>query len=317
MQDTPWHGHDRGVIPGGGPARRQAMRILVTGATGHIGGRLLAPLRDAGHQVRALARDPERARVPEGVDVFSGDVLSGRGMKEALDGVDVAHYLVHSMGRGGQGDFAERDRSAARRFGAAARAAGVGRVIYLGGLEGEGADSEHLRSRHEVAGILRSEVDELVYARAAMVIGAGSASFQIMRALVERLPLMVCPRWVDTRTQPIAVADVVGALVALAGRHDAPAEVQLGGADVLTYRAMMARFARLAGRRAPTMIRVPLLTPRLSSLWVGLVTPVDSGIALPLVHGLSTEMLVTEPPPPGVNDAPLGFDDAVLEALRA
>jgi uncharacterized protein YbjT (DUF2867 family) len=202
----------------------------------------------------------------------------------------------------------------AEAFARAASAAGVRRVVYLGGLEG--GDSEHLRSREEVAGLLAAAVPDTVHARAAMVIGAGSASFLILRHLVERLPAMVCPRWIDTRTQPIAIRDVVGALAALA--DPAPAvtsEVQLGGADVLTYREMMHRFAAAAGRRAPLVLRVPVLTPRLSSYWLGLVTPVDPGVARPLVQGLSAEMLVRTAPPAGINDAPLGFDDAVREAL--
>jgi uncharacterized protein YbjT (DUF2867 family) len=147
-----------------------------------------------------------------------------------------------------------------------------------------------------------------------MVIGAGSASFLILRHLVERLPVMICPRWIDTRTQPIAIRDVVGALATLAV-EEAPSEVQLGGADVLSYREMMRRFAAAAGRRAPLVVPVPVLTPRLSSYWLGLVTPVDTGVARPLVQGLSAEMLVRAAPPAGINDAPLGFDDAVREAL--
>jgi len=291
------------------------MRVLVTGATGYVGGQLLPVLLYAGHEVRALARKPDRADVPEGVELVKGDVVSGDGLAAALDGVDVAYYLVHSMGRGNGGDFAEQDRRAARTFGDAARDAGVSRVIYLGGLEGD--ESEHLRSRHEVAELLRDRVAELVYVRAAMVLGSGSSSFVIMSKLVERLPLMVTPRWVDTRTQPVAIRDVVATLAVLADREDAPAEIQLGGADVLTYREMMGRYADLTGRRRRLMIKVPFLTPGLSSHWVALVTPADRGVALPLVHGLSAEMLVRTPPPPGINDAPLGFDDAVREALRA
>jgi len=292
-------------------------RALVTGATGYVGGRLVPMLLEHGHAVRALARRPESAHLPAGVEVVRGDLVRGEGLDTALAGVDVAYYLVHSMGRGNAGDFAEQDRRAAHAFGAAARAAGVARVVYLGGLEGEAAESEHLRSRHEVAEILRGLVDELIYVRAAMVIGSGSASFVIMSKLVERLPFMVTPRWVDTRTQPVAIRDVVSTLTTLADRDAAPREVQLGGADILTYREMMARYAAVAGRRKPLMVSVPVLTPGLSSWWVALVTPAHRGVALPLVHGLSTEMVVRSPPPAGINDAPLGFDDAVREALAA
>jgi uncharacterized protein YbjT (DUF2867 family) len=294
--------------------RRQGVtQVLITGATGYIGGHLAPALLQRGLHVRCLARDPSRAALPERADVVQGDVLQESTLPPALEGIDVAYYLVHSMG-GGDGAFAQRDRAGAEAFARAATAAGVRRVVYLGGLEG--GNSEHLRSREEVAGILAAAVPDTVHARAAMVIGAGSASFLILRHLVERLPAMVCPRWIDTRTQPIAIRDVVGALAALA--DPAPAvtsEVQLGGADVLTYREMMHRFAAAAGRRAPLVLRVPVLTPRLSSYWLGLVTPVDPGVARPLVQGLSAEMLVRTAPPAGINDAPLGFDDAVREAL--
>jgi uncharacterized protein YbjT (DUF2867 family) len=213
---------------------------------------------------------------------------------------------------GAAGDFADADRRGAEAFARAASRAGTRRVIYLGGLVGE---SEHLRSREEVADLLRRHGPPLVHVRAAMVIGSGSASFQMMRALVDRLPVMVCPRWIETRSQPIAIRDVVRVLLELVGREDAPADVELGGADVLSYRDMMRRYARVAGRRAPTIVPVPVLTPRLSSHWVSLVTPVDAGLARPLIDGLSSEMIVRDPPPAGINDAPLGFEEAVREAL--
>jgi uncharacterized protein YbjT (DUF2867 family) len=294
-----------------------AERILLTGATGYVGGKLLPALLDAGHEVRCLVRDPDRADVPEAATVVRGDVRDDAAVGEALRDTDVAYYLVHSMGGTG-GDFAAADREAAATFGDAARAAGVSRLIYLGGLEGgPGEASEHLRSRDEVGRILAERVTGTVHVRAAMVIGARSASFLMMRSLVDRLPVMVCPRWIDTRTQPVAVRDVVRTLAALAVAPEPPAEVELGGADVLTYREMMARYARIAGRGAPRIVKVPVLTPRLSSYWVGLVTPVDAGLARPLVQGLSAEMLVRRPPPPGLNDEPLGFDDAVRAALTA
>jgi uncharacterized protein YbjT (DUF2867 family) len=293
--------------------------VLLTGATGYVGGRLLPLLAaDADGSLRCLVRDP--ARAPDAARPYAarGDALSGDGLDAALDGVEVAYYLIHSMGGKGPDDFAARDRRAAETFGAAARRAGVRRVIYLGGLSGGAqaeASSEHLRSREEVAEILGRHVPQLVHVRAAMVIGPGGASFEMLRALVRRLPAMVCPRWIDTRTQPIALSDVVQALHRLRDRDDVTGDVELGGAEVLTYREMMERTARVLGRRPPFVVRVPVLTPRLSSWWVMLVTPVDNGLVRPLVDGLREEMVVRTPPPPGVNDAPLGFDDAVREAL--
>jgi uncharacterized protein YbjT (DUF2867 family) len=288
--------------------------VLLTGASGYVGSFLLDELLRRGRRVRALIRTP--GRLPPEVDERQGDAVAGTGLAEALYGCRTAYYLIHSMGRGSgpADDFARRDREAAVNFGEAARDAGVERVIYLGGL-GDETVSAHLRSRHEVARLLGQRVPGLVYVRAAMVVGPGSASFEMLRHLVERLPLMVGPRWLETRTQPVAVADVVRALAELAERDDAPAEVQLGGADVLTYREMIDRTAAVLGRRKPKVIRVPLLTPRLSSLWVALVTPVEAGLVRPLVDGLKEEMVVWTPPPAGVNDGPKGFDDAVRAAL--
>lgn len=285
--------------------------VLVTGATGYVGGELVPALLEQGLHVRALARDPGRARLPGGVETVKGDVVSGAGLDAALEGVDVAYYLVHSMG-GADRDFEERDRRGAVNFGRAAAESGVERIVYLGGLKGA---SKHLESREEVARLLSRHVAGTVHVRAAMVIGSGSASFLMLRTLVERLPVMVTPRWIDTRTQPIAIGDVVRALAALATREDAPDEVELGGADVLSYREMMVRFARITGRRPRPTIKVPVLTPRLSSYWVALVTPVRATLARPLVEGLGAEMIVKTPPPPGLNDDPLGFDDAVRAAL--
>jgi uncharacterized protein YbjT (DUF2867 family) len=293
--------------------------VLLTGATGYVGGSLLPELLHRGHDVRCLVRDEARARdkLPAGATLVEGDVLDAETLPPALEGVDVAYYLVHSM-EGAAGDgFAARDREGALAFGAAARRAGVRRVVYLGGLEGgDDEKSEHLASRDEVARILGSHVDGLVHVRAAMVIGAGSASFLMLRSLVEKLPVMVCPRWIDTRSQPVSVRDVVATLAGLADLDaDAPAEIQLGGADVLTYREMMRGYAEAAGRRPPLIVRTPVLSPQLSSYWVGLVTPVDAALARPLVLGLSAEMVVREQPPPGINDAPLGYRDAVRAAL--
>ena len=282
--------------------------ILVTGATGYVGSQLVDEQLKRGERVRTLSR-----RGAGKGDARKGDMLSGQGLPEALAGVDVAYYLVHSMGSGG--DFAAKDRQAAANFAVAAEDAGVGRVVYLGGLGAE--DSEHLQSRHEVADLLRARLgSKVVYVRAAMIVGPGSASYDILEHLIKRLPVMIVPKWLDTKTQPIALSDVIKTLADLARVDDAPDEVQLGGADVLSYREMMARAAPLMGRRPPTVIRVPVLTPRLSSYWVALVTPVPFGLIKPLVDGLGAEMLVEHPPPPGLNDDPLSFDDAVREALK-
>ena len=289
--------------------------ILLTGASGYVGSHLLTELRSRGRDVRALVRDPATTDLPPDVELRKGDAVDGTGLQAALEGISTAYYLIHSMN--GRDDFVTRDRAAAVNFGEAASAAGVERVVYLGGLGPTGPDaSVHLRSRHEVAELLRQQVPGLVYVRAAMVIGPGSASFEMLRHLVGRLPLMITPRWVDTRSQPVAIADVVRTLADAGERADAPAEIQVGGAEVLTYREMMRRTARLLDRRPPLILKVPVLSPRLSSYWVSLVTPVDTGLVRPLVDGLKSEMVVEQPPPAGLNDAPLGFDEAVRAALR-
>jgi uncharacterized protein YbjT (DUF2867 family) len=269
--------------------------IAVAGATGYVGGKLCARLREQGVEVRALARDPERAADLAGIgcDVRQADVLEPRTLDAALKGVDVAYYLVHSMGRGADGDFARRDKEGAANFAAAAAVAGVKRIVYLGGL-GEG--SEHLASRHATAETLRGGAVPVAYFRAAAVIGAGSESFLTVFYLVRRLPLMLTPRWVTTRTQPIAIEDAV-AFLAAAADLDAPLdrEIQIGGPDVTTYGGMIDELARALGRRPPLRLTVPVLTPRLSSLWIGLVTPVDSGVARPLIEGLAAETVIADP----------------------
>ena len=273
--------------------------ILVTGATGYVGGRLAEALEG---DVRTMGRSDKADA--------KADVVSGEGLDAALEGVGVAYYLIHAMGQ--KGDFAEKDRRGATNFAKAAERAGVERVIYLGGLEG--AVSEHLRSREEVAEILARHVPT-VHARAAMVVGSGSASFVMLRKLTERLPAMITPRWLDTPTQPIAIRDVIHALTALASHDDPPDEVQLGGADVLSYREMIQRTAKALGRRKRLIAPVPVLTPKLSSYWVTLMTAVEHALGVPLVEGFSADMIVKTPPPPGINDDPLGFDEAVRRAL--
>ncbi|MFJ1758201.1 SDR family oxidoreductase [Kitasatospora sp. NPDC088134] len=304
------------------------MRCLVTGATGYLGGRLVPELLASGFHVRCLARDPARLRDHPwraSVEVVAGDVTRPDSLDGAFEGVDVAYYLVHSLGGGA--DFETVDRDAARAFGRAAAAAGVRRIVYLGGLVPpdvpEGTLSPHLRSRVATGRALRAGGTPVTELRAAVVIGSGSASFEMLRHLTERLPVMVTPRWVDTRIQPIAVRDVLRLLVAAAGLPDTPdtdRAFDIGGPEVLTYRAMMQRYARLAGLHRRTILAVPVLTPGLSSHWVGLVTPVPSGLARPLVESLRYEVVCSErdlakwiPDPPG---GPVGFDAAVSLALR-
>ncbi len=245
--------------------------------------------------MRALARNPERAEDlrAAGCEVRKADALEPESLGPALEGAEVAYYLVHSMGRGSDGDFAERDHRAAENFADAAADAGVKRIVYLGGL-GEG--SKHLDSRHATAETLREGEVPVTYFRAAAVIGAGSESFRTTFYLVRRLPLMITPRWVTTPTQPIAVADAISYLAAAADL-DLPVdrEVEIGGPDVTTYGGMIDELARALGRHPPRRLTVPLLTPWLSSLWIGLVTPVDAGVARPLIEGLATETTVTDP----------------------
>lgn len=271
--------------------------IAVAGSSGYIGGLLCGKLREDGQEVRALARKPERATdlTEIGCDVRQADVLDRSSLRSALEGAEVAYYLVHSMGRGADGDFAKRDVQGAENFAAAAEEAGVKRIVYLGGL-GEGSQSEHLASRHATAETLRAGSVPVAYLRAAAVIGAGSESFLTVFYLVRRLPLMVTPRWVTTRTQPIAVADAVSYLAAASDlTRPLDRELQIGGPDVTTYGGMIDELARALGRRPPLRITVPVLSPRLSSLWIGLVTPVDAGVARPLIEGLATETVVSDP----------------------
>jgi uncharacterized protein YbjT (DUF2867 family) len=288
--------------------------IAVAGSTGYIGGLLCRRLCEDGAQVRALARSPERAAdlKEAGCEVRRADVLEPDTLGPALEGVEVAYYLVHSMGRGSDGDFAERDHRAAENFAAAAAAAGVKRIVYLGGL-GEG--SKHLDSRHATAETLREGQVPVSYFRAAAVIGTGSESFRTVFYLVRRLPLMITPRWVTTRTQPVAVTDVVAAL---AGATDLQLpldrEIQVGGPDITTYGGMIDELARALDRRPPLRITVPILSPHLSSLWIGLVTPVDAGVARPLIEGLATETVVSDRS--GMELLPQAPRTPLREALR-
>jgi uncharacterized protein YbjT (DUF2867 family) len=267
--------------------------------------------------VRALARDRLRARELEdaGAEVAEADVLQPQTLPAALEGVEVAYYLVHSMGRGGSGDFSARDRDAARNFGAAARDAGVSRLVYLGGLGEPG--SEHLKSRHETAEVLSGFGVPLTYFRAAAVIGAGSESFRTVAYLVKRLPLMLTPSWTRTKTQPVAIADVVAYLAAAPEVDETSGrEIELGGPDVTTYGGMMDAAAEALGVRRRPRLAVPLLSPRLSSLWIGLITPVDTGVARPIVEGLETETIVRDPSGMALFDVePTPLDRAMLDAV--
>jgi len=272
-------------------------RALVTGATGFIGGRLARALADEGWQVRGLVRDRSRASRLEdrGLELHEGDVLEAESLRGAGEDVEVAYYLVHAMGRGGEGDFEMRERRAARNFARLAEREGIGRVVYLGGL-GEQPQSKHLRSRQRTAEILREHGPPLTYFPAGMVVGAQSESYRTLRYLVQRLPAMIAPAWLATPTQPIAVDDVIAYL----GRApDVPSsegrEIQIGGPDVLSYGDMLDRMAEALGVHRRPRLPVPLLTPWLSSLWIGLVTPVDAAIARPLIEGLSTPTTVTDP----------------------
>ena len=268
---------------------------LIAGATGYLGSLLADELVGRGRDVRCMARTPADAemRFAGRCELVEGDVLEPDTLAAALEGVELAYYLVHSMGRGSGGDFAERDRRGARNFAAAAREAGVGRIVYLGGLGGEG--SEHLESRHETAQLLAAGGVPLTYFRAAIAIGSGSESLLTIAYLVKRLPAMITPRWTETRTQPIAAGDVVSYLAAAPDvEASAGREIQIGGPEVTSYGGLLDLAADAIGVRRRPRVGVPLLTPALSAQWIGLVTPVDAGVARPLVEGLATETIVTD-----------------------
>lgn len=270
--------------------------ILVTGATGYVGGRLVPRLLEAGYRVRCLVRDPDRLQGRawlDEVEVARGDMLDPESLKKPLEGVTALYYLVHSL-NGGR-SFSEQDAAAARHCGNAAREAGVKRIIYLGGLGDPDADlSPHLRSRHETGDALREAGVPVTEFRAAVIVGSGSLSFEMIRYLTERLPVMICPRWVFTRIQPIAIRNVLDYLAAaLECPESAARTIEIGGRDVLTYADMISGYSRARGLWRK-LIAVPVLTPRLSSYWVHLVTPIPANIARPLIKGLGNEVIVRD-----------------------
>jgi uncharacterized protein YbjT (DUF2867 family) len=299
-------------------------RALVTGATGYIGGRLVPRLMTAGYEVRCLTRDPRRLRdVPWAADVeiAQGDASDPESLEAAVRDVDVVYYLIHSIGSG-SGSFEEKDRAAAQNVAAAAKTAGTKRIVYLGGLTPGGEKlSRHLRSRDEVGQILLDSGVPTTVLQAAVIIGSGGASFEMLRYLTERLPAMITPTWVHTRIQPIAVRDVLRYLVdAAALPADVSRRFDIGGPDVLTYEQMMQSYARVAGLRRRIIIGTPFLSPRLSSHWINIVTPVPRAIARPLIDSLRNEVVCKEhdiarwsPDPP---DGLIGVDEAIRLALQ-
>ncbi|HKU25840.1 MAG TPA: SDR family oxidoreductase [Candidatus Sulfotelmatobacter sp.] len=270
------------------------MKVLVTGASGYVGRRLAERLFASGHEVTCMVR---RQTGPLSFDKYArmveADALRPETLAPALTDIEVAYYLIHSMS-GREAGFDQRDREAAYNFAIAAKKAGVRRVIYLGGLAAAGANiSLHLKSRHDTGAVLRKYGPPLVEFRAGIIVGNGSISFEIIRCLTERLPLMICPRWVMTRTQPIAIDDVLAYLIAaldIGGYVEKP--VEIGGATVETYRSMMLGYARQRGLKR-WLLRVPVLTPRLSSYWLDLVTPFPPAMSRPLIEGLKSESVCT------------------------
>jgi uncharacterized protein YbjT (DUF2867 family) len=295
------------------------MRILVTGATGYVGGRLVPELLARGHAVRCMVRDPARlqGRSWAGhVEIVRGDVLEPASLAPVLAGIEAAYYLVHSLSAGR--DFHDRDLRAARAFGEAAAAAGVSRIVYLGGLgDASGALSEHLRSRQDTGAALGASGVPVTEFRAAVVVGSGSVSFEMIRYLTERVPVMVCPNWVYTKIQPIAIRDVLAYLTeAVSTPASSGQVVEIGGSDVLTYGQMMTDYAKERGLRR-WLLPVPFLTPRLSSYWVHLVTPVPASIARPLIDGLRNEVVVRDTKARALfpQIRPIGYVEAVRRAL--
>jgi uncharacterized protein YbjT (DUF2867 family) len=295
-------------------------RVLVTGATGFIGGRLAERLSAAGSKVRCMVRNRRspsaQALEAKGFGLHEGDVLAPHTLTGAGQDVDVAYYLIHSMGRGARGDLVARERGAAAAFARMARREGIKRVVYLGGL-GDEPHSKHLRARHETALTLQAEGPPLTYFRASMVVGPQSESYRTLRYLVQRLPAMIAPAWLKNKTQPIAIEDTLAYLTeALSIDASADREIQIGGPDVLTYGDMLDAMATVLNIRPRPRVPVPLITPWLSSLWIGLVTPVDAGVARPLIEGLAVPTVVSDPGGMELfNLAPVDFVTALRRAV--
>ena len=292
---------------------------LVTGGTGYIGGRLIQLLERNGVALRCLVRNPEKlqSRVSRSTTVIQGDVLDLPSLEQALQGVTTAYYLVHLMGS--SADFEKQDRQAAENFARAACQAEVKRIIYLGGLGVDDAKlSPHLRSRHEVGRILRESGVECIEFRASLVIGAGSLSFDLVRSLTNRLPVMICPRWLTTPTQPIAVDDILAYLQAARELPPGPSRVfEVGGPDVVTYGDIIRVYARQKGLRR-WLISVPILTPYLSSLWLALVTPASFEVGRHLIEGLKNPTVVRDRSALQVFPIrPMGIEEAVRRALAS
>jgi len=294
-----------------------SVKILLVGASGYIGSRLVPLLEARGHDLTLMSRDarPLTSRFPT-ANVVTADLLEPSTLASTLSGIEVAYYLAHSMGAGERG-FAERDRQAARNFAEAAHRAGVSRIIYLGGLGDDSTGlSHHLASRHETGAELAAHGVPVTEFRAAVIIGSGSASFEILRHLTERLPIMITPRWVGTRCQPIGIGDVLDYLIGALAHPEVLGIVEIGGPDILSYGDMMRSYARLRGLRR-LMIPVPVLTPRLSSYWVNLISPVPASIARPLIEGLRNEVIVREPDPAAAFDLrPQPFLGALRDAIE-
>ncbi|MFO0867442.1 MAG: NAD(P)H-binding protein [Pirellulales bacterium] len=292
--------------------------VLLTGASGYVGGRLIPLLERQSVVLRCLARNPDKLRplVGTSTEVVRGDVLDRSSLDAALQGVQTAYYLVHLMS--GSTDFEQEDRQAAQNFADAARRSGVKRIIYLGGL-GDDADpklSPHLRSRHEVGAILRESGSETIEFRAGMVIGAGSLSYQLMKSLTDRLPVMICPRWLTTPTQPIAIDDVLAYLVAAKDLPEGASRIfEIGSPDVVTYGDLIREYARQQGLRR-WLIFVPVLTPYLSGLWLALVTPATYEVGRHLIEGLKNPTVVRDAQALEVFPIrPMGVKDAIQRAM--